>query len=562
MRLELLAPLTIPLAAGAALAASQQAPVDPTLEIEIVVEGLSRPISLAFIGPDEFLVGQKDDGRVLHVRDGVVLGTVLDVAVDNYAERGLLSIVTDPDFVNNALVYLHYTEGPGPGDSTQLVPLGNRTYRYRWNGGALVEPELILDLPSHGVHNGGVLAFGPDDRLYLVAGDRSHCCEWWGTGLLHNDAAGHGACDGGVIFRVTSDGDAPSDNPFFDPADLASPMNRYFAYGIRNSFGIGFDPASGALWQTEAGPETFDELNRIERGTNGGWFKILGFDDLDPEGTGDLWFAPGATYRDPVFAWRVPTTPTAVGFIETPKLGCGYRNDLVVGVYSCRVIYRFELDQERTTVVLTTPELADRIADNTAEDCTLEQQEILFAVGPETNSDSSTDIDTGPDGLLYFVSYSHGTVYRIQPAPGAWPDADGDRVDDACDCSTTDGSAYGFAQEVPRIRVAGKTRTTLGWNAQAAMTGPGTRYAVVTGTLAGMHGAAGFAGACTLAAGLAVPSAPDVRAPSPGDGFYYLVRAENACGAGTFGAGTPRPDPRDPLDRQQPAPCSPPATPP
>jgi hypothetical protein len=111
---------------------------------------------------------------------------------------------------------------------------------------------------------------------------------------------------------------------------------------------------------------------------------------------------------------------------------------------------------------------------------------------------------------------------------------------------------------VPRIRVAGQTQTTLGWDSQSATAGAGTRHAVVTGTLSGLHGAAGFAAACTLAEDLTATAAADPRAVSPGDGHYYLVRAQNACGDGTFGDGSTRPDPRDALDRRLPASCFPP----
>lgn len=94
---------------GVAFAASGLVILDPALEFEEVVSGLDLPTTMAFIGPDDILVLQKNDGRVLRVSGGAIQGTVLDLAVDGFSERGLLGIAVDPDFVHNGWVYLYYT---------------------------------------------------------------------------------------------------------------------------------------------------------------------------------------------------------------------------------------------------------------------------------------------------------------------------------------------------------------------------------------------------------------------------------------------------------------------
>ena len=142
----------------------------PALRVELVAQLPSTSTGLVFLGPDDLLVLQKDNGRVLRVTGGVVQAQVLDVNIEASGERGLLGITKDPDFRHNGFIYLYYTEAVGVDGGSVL---GNRLYRYRWDGSALVESRLLLALPFSGdtSHNGGVLVFGQDDRLYTVIGD-------------------------------------------------------------------------------------------------------------------------------------------------------------------------------------------------------------------------------------------------------------------------------------------------------------------------------------------------------------------------------------------------------
>jgi len=219
---------------------------------------------MAFIGRGDILVLQKADGRVRRVIDGMLQpGHVLDVAVDSASARGLLGIAVHPDFPVTPFVYLYYTESSTGGDSTNS-PLANRVYRYTWDGNALVSSTLILNLPvlPGPNHNGGTMTFGPDGKLYIVIGDLNH------NGQLQNFSTGPEPDNTGVIFRINDDGSAPSDNPFFvQGGNLA----KYYAYGVRNSFGLAFDPLTGELWDTENGPTSYDEINLVLPGMNSGW---------------------------------------------------------------------------------------------------------------------------------------------------------------------------------------------------------------------------------------------------------------------------------------------------
>ncbi len=534
---------------AAVLPAAAQTVNDPGLQIEVVASGLSVPTTMAFIGPDDILVLQKENGQVRRIVGGVLQpAPVLDLGVDSLSERGLLGIAVDPDFPVNHYVYLYVTQSATGTDTVGLPPpLGNRVYRGTWDGTTLVNPTLLLDLPvTPGPnHNGGVLAFGPDGALYAVIGDQNR------SGRLQNFPNGAAPDNTSVIFRVDSNGAGLPDNPFYNPLVPGDPMNRYYAYGVRNSFGLTFDPVTGDLWDTENGPTEYDEINRVVPGLNSGWTQIMGPDLRDPQGVADLWMAPGAVYKDPVFSWAVPIAPTALAFPASPLVGCGQYHNLLVGDNNCGQMYRFVPNAARDGLTFTSQALQDLVADNSAGICSAEMSEIVFGTGFGV----MTDMVNGPDGKLYVVSLSKGAVYRIGPRPGAFADADGDGAGDACDCAPSDPGSYGPPVEVPRIRAVDPVTTTLSWDSQAGTAGPNAAYSLVTGDLAALRPDNGFASACTLSRGAAISVAETRPDPPAGSGYYYLVRAENTCGDGTFGNGSGMPDPRDPLDAALPPDC-------
>ena len=524
------ADIGVALALVVALPAFAQTVNDPGLQVEVIASGLAQPTTMAFVADGDILVLQKGNGQVRRITGGVLQAApVLDVAVDASSERGLLGIALDADFAVNRQVFLYYTESATGSDTTgSPTPLGNRVYRYTWDGTALVNPVLILDLPvtAGPNHNGGVLAVGPDGALYAVIGDLNR------RGKLQNVSTGPDPDDTGVIFRVDRNGAALPDNPFNSTLNATHPMSRYYAYGVRNSFGLTFDSLTGALWDTENGPTEYDEVNRVIPGLNSGWIQIMGPDARSPQGQADLWVAPGSVYSDPEFSWAVPVAPTALTFAASPLVGCGQVHDLLVGDNNCGQLYRFAPNAARDGLSFASPALQDLVADNGAAVCSAEMSEIIFGSGFGV----VTDLENGPDGRLYLVSLGQGRVYRIGPKPGAFPDADGDGAADACDCAPSDAGSYTAPVEVPRLRLVVTAPTTLNWDAQSATAGPGTLYTMVTGDLGSLRPDGGFASACTLSRGVAGTSLSETRPDPPaGSGFYYLVRAENTCGSGTFG---------------------------
>ena len=268
---------------------------DEALGVEVAVAGLTEPTGLGFIGPDQFFAIEKSTGEVHLVEGGEAGEPVLDLAVNFFDERGLLGIAVHPEFDSNGFVYLYWTasgEGEGEGgllgedtDEEFAVPdLGNRVDRFVWDGGALTWDRNIVEMRSNtldsdtsgrirGNHDGGQMAFGPDNTLYFVNGDQNL------RGELQN-IDGQGGLDEanwtGVVVRVNDDGSIPDDNPFVDAAaDMDGPsaenLARTWAYGIRNSFGLAIHPETGELWQTENGDDSWDEVNILPGGANSGW---------------------------------------------------------------------------------------------------------------------------------------------------------------------------------------------------------------------------------------------------------------------------------------------------
>jgi glucose/arabinose dehydrogenase len=382
---------------------------DPNLKVETLVKGLSSPTSMAFIDNNNILVLQKG-GQVRLVTNEVLQDKpILQVSVDTESERGLLGIAimnstktSDTTISNNNnkfVVFLYYTESSG-------ADLRNRVYRYNWDAQTqtLINPSLILDLPAlpGPNHDGGKLVIGPDHYLYAVTGDLNH------RGKLQNIIDGPDPDDTSVIFKVNpNDGSAAPDNPFINDPNIE--IHKYYAYGIRNSFGITFDPVTSNLWQTENGPDAYDEINVVKPGFNSGWIKLMGplSRNADVNVADQLVNYPGSHYTDPIFSWKNSIAVTDIEFMKSSVLGQKYKNNIFVGDYNNGNLYYFELNSTRTGIK---PEagLSGLVVDNDNQ---------LSAVTFGTGFGAISDIKTGPkDGFLYVLSFDDGSIYRIVPS--------------------------------------------------------------------------------------------------------------------------------------------------
>jgi glucose/arabinose dehydrogenase len=382
---------------------------DTNLKVELVAQGLRMPTSMAFLGANDILVMEKESGTVQRVVNGKMLPQpLLQVPVSTTSERGMLGIAIAKHSNGPTYVFLYYTKDGG----ARSQSLANVLYRYELSNDQLVNPKLLLNLPAlRGPnHDGGKVLVGPDSNVYTVIGDlRAHRTQ------AQNVVNGPPADSTGGILRVTQDGQPVSSAPL---GQGSAPLDLYYAYGIRNSFGIDFDPVSGKLWDTENGPTFGDEINLVEPGFNSGWVQVMGI--WTPEGAigketpGPVNSNPAqlvdfggkGKYRTPEFIWFKTVAPTALKFLNSDKLGKQYENDMFVGDIKKGNLYHFDLNQARTGLVLNGT-LANKIS-NTASD----SEPIIFATGFE---EGITDLQVGPDGYLYVLTLA-GSIYKITPS--------------------------------------------------------------------------------------------------------------------------------------------------
>jgi glucose/arabinose dehydrogenase len=185
------------------------------------------------------------------------------------------------------------------------------------------------------------------------------------------------------------------------------------SYSIRNSFGITFDPLNGNLWQTENGPDVYDEINIVKPGFNSGWIQLMGPLSRNPGvTTSQLVNYPGSYYANPIFSWKDPVAVTAIEFMKSSVLGQKYKNNIFVGDYNNGNLYYFEVNNTRTGIKLDPTEqqvfgLSDIVVDNSNQLST-----ITFGNG----FGGIADIKTGPaDSFLYILSINDGNIYKIVP---------------------------------------------------------------------------------------------------------------------------------------------------
>ena len=205
---------------------------------------------------------------------------------------------------------------------------------------------------------------------------------------------------------------------------------------------MAFDPIGGSLWIQENGDDSFSELNRVTAGMNGGWIQIMGpvsrlaqfkqiettfgamnlqqirwpptnIADSPAEALSRLFSLPNSHYQDPEFSWKWEVAPGGVGFVSGRALGPQYQGDLIVGAATPLLeggyLFRFNLTGNRRKIGVDDPRLEDRVADNLAKHEITESESLLFG----RDFGVSTDVQTGPNGNLFVLSLTNGTLYEI-----------------------------------------------------------------------------------------------------------------------------------------------------
>jgi glucose/arabinose dehydrogenase len=278
-------------------------------------------------------------------------------------------------------------------------PVGNLLYRYELTNNQLINPKLLLDLPasSEGKHNGGKIVVGPDSNLYITVGDIAgrHFDKYVDTKAQNNKKGPEPDGTGGIL-RISQSGKPVREGILGNKY----PLNLYYAYGIRNSFGMDFDPVTGNLWNTENGRINGDEINLVKPGFNSGWSAVEGMAHVEQKFDINnlVDFNKKGNYSDPEFAWYGnygAVGPTALIFLNSDKYADEYKNDMFVSDFNHGNIYHFDLNKDRTELSLG-GSLTDKIASE--DDDSLEK--LIFAKAPG----AITDLQVGPDGYIYFIS--------------------------------------------------------------------------------------------------------------------------------------------------------------
>ena len=360
---------------------------DDNYKIEKVVEGLEYPSSIVFLD-DKMFVAELSSGKIFRVLDnGVRLPfpmLELPVAKEGVqCECGLLGMTSK----GNEL-YVYYTEY-----TTEVEERKNKIVKFRFDGTWFVDPKIVTEVPGFNLsHHGGAITTGLEEDVYFVVGDQ---------GVQQNAYVNFPTdykLNVGSIFKIKDE------------------QIEHFAMGIRNSYGLAVDPETGFLWQTENGPNIFDEINLVKEKFNGGWNVLSGptfrIEEVKTELNFPKDFANQSLdlsrinyedyeYSEPKFTWKSVVGPTA---IEFPNSEFKYSDYLFVGDFHTGTIYKFKLNIERDGFVFKEKELEDTVLDgNEIID------EIFFV---KEISGGVVDLTFNHDGM-YAVSIFEGMVYKI-----------------------------------------------------------------------------------------------------------------------------------------------------
>jgi glucose/arabinose dehydrogenase len=376
---------------------------------------------MAFLDVNDILILEGLSGKVQRIVNGQMLDKPL-LDMNSYYQDGLLGIATTHNENGSTYVFLYLNEAPKKYGSdvddenearnvNQTLGYnreGDRLYRFELVDNELVHSKVLVDLNLTNqkkvigdMHHGGEVIIGPDNAVYVIIGDLDGWKYADGQTKAQNYENGTEPDGRAGILRVTQDGKT------VDQGILGNtyPLNLYYAYGIRNSFGMDFDPVTGILWDTENGPDYGDEINLVEPGFNSGADIVLGgisteYDKLDNL----VDFNGKGKYREPEFSWTVPVAPTAIKFLNSDKYGPEYENDVFVADNNYGFIYRFDLTENRTGLSLD-GRLKDKVANMPPE----LDNSVVFARG----FPGITDLQVSPDGYLYVLA--SGNIFKIVP---------------------------------------------------------------------------------------------------------------------------------------------------
>jgi glucose/arabinose dehydrogenase len=368
--------------------------IDTAIQHQIrlaITKGLNQPWSMAFL-PDGGILVTERGGRLRLVRNGVLDPKPIAgvPAVQAAGLAGLMDVALHPRFADNHLIYFTYHKPSanaaapaGPGGAPGTITLA----RAKWDGAALVEwQDLFSAIPSG---NASRIAFGKDGNVYMTVG-------YGDTPVGNPDPAGAPPQDrmslAGKVLRLKDDGTVPPDNPF---VGRTNSRPEIFTMGHRNMLGLTVHPDSGAIWESENGPNGGDEINVLQAGRNYGWPVVsYGRFYLGPRVNNHAW---QEGMEDPIVFWVPAIATSGLTFYTGDKFPQWKGNVFAGGMRQGEVPRSGHLE---------------RIDFNEKWE-ELHRESMFWELHQRIR-----DVRQGPDGLLYVLTAENeGALIRIEPAP-------------------------------------------------------------------------------------------------------------------------------------------------
>ena len=371
MGLARIAMVLLMTAAGMVQASAADSSKKHTFDVNILVEGLAHPWSLAFLPDGRMLITERV-GRLRVVDRGRLLADAIAglPAVAQQGQGGLMDVLLHPQFEQNQVLFLSYTARGDGGYGTEVA-------RARLADDRLENLEVIfraLPKSKGGRHFGSRLVILADGSLLITLGDRGHRPNGQNLGS-----------HAGSVIRVNQDGTVPEDNPF---VGLDGVRPEIYTHGNRNVQGLVLDRAAGTVWANEHGPQGGDEVNVLKSGTNYGWADITYGRNY---GTGTR-IGKGERrdgVAEPAHQWTPSIAPSGMAFYDGGAFP-EWRGNLFVGSLKFRMLSRLEIDND--VVVHEERLLANRLG-------------------------RIRDVRQGPDGFIYLLTDApSGLLVRLEPA--------------------------------------------------------------------------------------------------------------------------------------------------
>lgn len=340
--------------------------------VEKVAGGLENPWSVVTLPDGRFLVSERSGQLNLIASEGGEPRALDGLPeVSQHGQGGLLDLALHPQFGDGDHDWIYFTwSEPDAGGSRSALS------RVKWAGEQLGEVEHLFAqnrASTPGRHYGSRIVWLPDDTLLMSIGDRSHEPP---RAQANDDHAGS-------TVRLTDTGDVPADNPFIEDE---STLGEIYTQGNRNIQGM-VVRQNGALWATEHGPRTGDELNRLAAGNNYGWPEVSRGNDYATNEPIGATSKPGMI--DPVYVFDGRFAPSGLAEVTSNDFG-EWQGQLLAGGLGSEQLVRLQIEGNQVV-----------------------NHEVILA----GELGRIRDVYQGHDDAIYLLTdATDGALYRLRPA--------------------------------------------------------------------------------------------------------------------------------------------------